>query len=132
MKVLLDTNVLIRWMTNDDPKKASAVDILFKKATKGDVVLHLADPCIAEITWVLESVYRMSRSAIASLLETLISSPGLNLENPERVANAVAFYGAHDIDFVDAYLAAQAQAENLPLLSYDADFDALPVKRIEP
>ena len=109
-----------------------AIERLFKKAAQGHILLILSEPCLAEITWVLESVYDVPRSAIASFLQTIISSPGISIENPQRITAAVALYGAHNIDFADAYLAAQAQAENISILSYDRDFEDLSVRREEP
>ena len=132
MNFLLDTNILIRWLTGDDPVKARATERLFKQAAKGQVILQWSEPAIAETTWVLESAYDLPRSTIMSLLESVLSAPGILVDHPERVAGALALYGSHDIDFADAYLAAQAQEMNLPVLSYDTDFDKLPVQRIEP
>ena len=56
---VIDTNVLIRYLTNDEPQKAKAVESLLNKASDGELRILIPSIVIAELVWVLESYYRM-------------------------------------------------------------------------
>lgn len=54
-KVFVDTNVFLRFLTNDDPIKAKRVEALFRQAIKGQIQLITSLLVMAEIVWTLES-----------------------------------------------------------------------------
>ena len=55
---VLDTNLLVRYLTEDEPAKADAVENLLDKASRGEVRLVIPSVVMAELVWVLESFYR--------------------------------------------------------------------------
>ena len=78
--------------------------------------------------------YRLNRQEIAEALLVLLAEGCI--VNPDKAAleRALALYGRHNVDFVDAFLEAKALAASRPeVYSFDRDFDRLPgVRRIEP
>ncbi|MDH5769093.1 MAG: PIN domain-containing protein, partial [Nitrospirota bacterium] len=70
-RVVIDTNLLVRYLTGDDPRKAKAVDNLLSKAEKGELKIFIPSIVIAELVWVLESFYQMHSSEIAELVEAV-------------------------------------------------------------
>jgi uncharacterized protein len=74
-KLFVDTNVFLRFLTNDDPIKAKRAETLFRQTTKGQVLLITSLLVIAEIVWTLESFYHLSKAAIASKIETILNTP---------------------------------------------------------
>ena len=56
----VDTNLFIRYFTNDDPHKADRVERLLEQARTGTIRLITADMVIAEVVWVLESAYGLT------------------------------------------------------------------------
>lgn len=131
---LLDTNILLRWILEDDKKKADAFAVLLKEASKGKETLYISDMTIAEIVWVLESNYDFPNQAISQTVRNLLSSQSLQFENQERLFDAIAIYEDHNIDFIDAYLSAVVKEKKVKgIFSYDRDFDRVPgIRRIEP
>lgn len=102
---LLDTNLIIRFLTNDDEVQSPIAYSLFEMATKGQITLVLAPLVIAECCWVLESKrYAYSKDEIASKLGLLINANGIKPLEKELIQNALFIYSTHNVDFVDAYL----------------------------
>jgi predicted nucleic acid-binding protein len=60
-RLFIDTNVFLRYLTNDVPEQADAVERLLIQAMQGDVILVTNSLVIAEIVWALDSFYRVSR-----------------------------------------------------------------------
>ena len=75
-RAVIDTNLLVRYLTEDDPSKANDVRRLLLKAAQGEVRLLVPSVVIAELVWVLESFYRLERSRIVPLLNVVLS--GIN------------------------------------------------------
>ncbi len=107
---------------------------LFAAVAAGETELILEDVVLAETVWTLSSYYRVNRQEIAEVLLVLLAEDGI--VNPDKAAleRALALYGRHNVDFVDAFLAAQALVADPPeVYSFDHDFDRIPgVRRLEP
>lgn len=131
--VLLDTNVLLRYLTNDDPRKAARVEQLFRRAQRGELTLHLTDLCLAELVWTLESYYELPRGDIAGKLRTILNTDGLEADDETIWLDALHRYETTRVDLVDAYHAAIATKLKREVVSYDRDFDQFAdVRRVEP
>lgn len=112
-KYFVDTNLFIRYLTNDDPEKAEKVGELLKQAEQGTVKLITAEIVIAEIVWVLESFYELDKTRISEMLEAILSTPGLEVLNKKPVEKAIEYYAQNNIDFVDAYIVALMNKLNI-------------------
>ena len=75
--VVIDTNLLVRYLTDDEPQKAEAVDVLLNGAGKGEIKILIPSVVIAELVWVLESFYKMTADDITELVEAILNTPGL-------------------------------------------------------
>lgn len=102
----IDTNLFIRYFTNDDPKKADRVDRLLEQAVNGKIELMTAEIVLAEVVWVLESYYELEKARIAEMLKAILSTPGIKVLNGKIVQKALKYYSDKNIDFVDAYIVA--------------------------
>lgn len=87
----LDTNVLVRFLTQDDPGQgAQAKDLIagLTEAAPG----FIAREVMVETVWVLERAYGLPRDRIAAALEGLLEARELLVEAAERVAVALDRY----------------------------------------
>lgn len=109
----VDTNLFIRYLTNDDPEKADRVAKLLSEAEAGKRLLATSDLVIAEIVWVLESGYGLRRAEIAPLIRGILATPGVEVRNGDLVAQVVEFYETHNIDFVGAHVAAVMEKQGI-------------------
>jgi len=99
----VDTNVFLRFLTNDDPQKAKRAEVLFRKAVKGDITLTTSLLVFAEIIWTLESFYKLGKEEIASKVEKILNTPNLECPEAHLVLMALDLYVRENIDFIDAY-----------------------------
>ena len=101
--IALDTNVLARWIANDDEVQADAAAEVFSELSedhRGFINLVV----MAELYWILRSSIRMPKHRIHEAIEMLLSSPQIEVEDEETVDLALnkATSGA---DFADALTA---------------------------
>jgi predicted nucleic-acid-binding protein len=89
---------------------------------------------LAECVYVLESFYEVERERIAELMRAAIALPSIKTIDPESLLRAVEVYERDRIDFVEAYLVAQAEASGVAqILSFDRSIDRIEsVTRREP
>lgn len=100
----IDTNLLVRYLTEDDPQKAQAVENLLDRAQAGAVRLFAPSVILAELVWVLESYYKLGRTEVADLAEAVLNTPGLDVEDEALLRHAVTEYRNGKMDFIDAML----------------------------
>ena len=131
----VDTNLFIRYLTNDDPQKADRVERLLNEAAAGKVRLVTAEMVMAEVVWVLESAYGLKAAEIAPLIRAILATPGLDVINRPLVEQALAHYETRKIDFIDGYIAAVIEKHHLEgLYSFDRKHISrlTGIKRMEP
>ena len=132
-RLLLDTNVIVRFLTGDHPTHSPRSRKLFARAAAGDVTLVVTDLALAETAWVLQSCYSLDRNAITAALKDLMDSAGIEVKNKAMLLSALRNFAQTDVNFVDAYHAAVAAGESIAIASFDRDFDQFAgVKRVEP
>ena len=112
-RVFVDTNVFLRYLTNDVPKQADAVERLLRRAGAGEVVLVTGILVIAEIVWTLESFYKLSRVDIQEKVRAIINTPGLEVYERIVISQAVSDYVDRNVDFVDAFNASWMLAQGI-------------------
>lgn len=96
----LDTNVVVRYLTHDDPAQtAAAVRVMDSLSSDAPGFLSLI--VIVELVWVLEVSYRFRKNDIERVLETLLRSKELVIERAEVVFQASRKYSASRADFAD-------------------------------
>ncbi len=119
-RCFVDTNLVIRYLTNDDPILADRVEQLLDDAAVGSVQLVTTELVMAESVWVLESSYRLTHAQIAPLIRGILATPGMDVINGDLVGKALVMYELQNVDFVDAYIAALMEKQGLKdIYSYD-------------
>jgi predicted nucleic acid-binding protein len=130
---LLDTNILLRFLTNDHPSHGAAAKKLFEQAGSGKISLRIPFIVITETIFTLQSYYEIDREDIGRELLKLLTAPGVTTTCPNWVLEAVEDYRTRNVSFGDACLAAEAKADQLPVASFDRGLDKFPaLKRHEP
>lgn len=131
---VIDANIILRFLTNDDPMKADACTKLLEGAERNECHVWLPDLVLADVIWTLEKFYRLDKLQISKLVAPIISLRGLCCSNKETIFQALNLYTHHNIDWTDAFVAAQMTANNVAIIySYDRDYDKVhSIKRKEP
>jgi predicted nucleic-acid-binding protein len=95
--IILDTNVWVRYVTNDDPEQAARAARLITTAT----AIFVPKTVLLELEWVLRAVYGLSAEAVGRSLLHILGLPVVRPEQPEAVALALAHF-REGLDFADA------------------------------
>ncbi len=132
-RIFVDTNVFLRFLTGDDPKKAQRCRALFERAEQGQAEVQIDVLVLAELAWTLRSYYGRPREEIATTLEQILDMRSVRIPGKATLREAVGLYARHNVDFIDACHAVEARRRGAQrFYSYDEDFDRLEVRREEP
>jgi predicted nucleic-acid-binding protein len=116
----LDTNVLIRYVVQDDETQLAAARRLIRKAVSEGQTLFVPVTVALELEWVLRSGYGVPRDEVLEILSTLLSAAELTFESERALEVALHLYRDGSVDFADClHIALAAQAQELPLWTFD-------------
>jgi predicted nucleic acid-binding protein len=132
----LDTDVILRLVTGDDPAKQAHAAQLFQDVEDGKLTVCAPVTVIADAVFVLCSkrLYNVPRPQAAAALTRLVRIPGFKVDRRRTVIAALSLFGSTRLDFGDCILVASMREAGLTVLySYDTDFDRFaPITRQEP
>jgi predicted nucleic-acid-binding protein len=94
--IAVDTNVVVRLLTGDDPKQAAAARSLFAAGP-----IWIAKTVLLETGWVLRSLYGFDDSAIRDAFTRLLGLQNVHTEDKASMAAALAL-SAHGVELADA------------------------------
>lgn len=118
---LVDTNLIVRHLTQDHPKHAVIADKLFDACDRGLLTLVMLPTVLAECIFVLESFYELPRDRISAALSALISSPGIEIDDQPMHLDALDRYvRLTKLHFVDCTIAASAIQRKIAVATFDA------------
>jgi predicted nucleic-acid-binding protein len=95
--ITLDTNIWVRYLTNDDPIQAGRALQLLKNSPE----IFIPKTVLLELEWVLRAVYAQSPDAVEKALRHLLGLPNVQAEAPEQIAATLDLY-QNGLDFADA------------------------------
>jgi len=122
-KILLDTNVIIRFLTRDHEEYYHKSVEVFRDIESGKIEALLMDFILAEVIYVLKRIYKYSKNDIASVLKKLLLYKNLYTENKLITFEALEIYADKNIDFADAMLCAKQKLEGFEITSFDKDIE---------
>jgi predicted nucleic acid-binding protein len=130
----LDTNVLLRYLTQDDKYKAQQALNLLVRIEQGEEKVITSPLVIFETVFTLQSFYKVPRQRIKELVLPIISLRSLHLPGKNVYYRAFDLYVTKNISFADAYNAAYMLSEQVSnVYSWDRDFDKIDgIVRLEP
>jgi predicted nucleic-acid-binding protein len=107
----LDTNVVVRYLAQDDAKQSAAATRLFETVLTADAPGFVSTIVLCEIAWVLADCYGADRQRIRAAVEGLLAAKQLVVETPDTVRRALRAWGESGADFADALIGAVAAAQ---------------------
>ncbi|HEY3760765.1 MAG TPA: type II toxin-antitoxin system VapC family toxin [Verrucomicrobiae bacterium] len=119
--IAIDANVIVRYLTGDDKAQSAAATELFRAAQSGKVRLVVPISVIQETVYVLESIYDLEASLIASKLISLFAIENVRAADGGWVLEALQAYRTKNCDFGDALLCAYAHAEKYAVATFDKE-----------
>lgn len=105
----LDTNVIVRFLVQDDPEQSAAAGRLFDTFTV-DSPGFVSAIAIVELVWVLQSCYQAGRDDVQSAIEGLLRSRELIVERAEVIWQSLRLFTKGSADFADCVIERCGQA----------------------
>jgi predicted nucleic-acid-binding protein len=100
----LDTNVIVRYLAQDDPRQATAATRLIEGSLSAEARGFVSIVTLAEVVWVMSSNYRAARAAVAEIVEGLLTAPQLAIEKADVIWRALRAFRDSKADFSDAVI----------------------------
>lgn len=127
-----DTNVILRYLTGEPPDLASRARATMAEVEAGRLRLRVPTEVVSELVYVLSGkTYGYTSRELTDRLTALLTSSGIEPEEPDLCVEALARMAELNVPFVDALVAARALAAAEPVATFDdRDFTRLGVQRL--
>jgi predicted nucleic-acid-binding protein len=99
----LDTNVLVRYLAQDDPKQSPKATRLIESLTV-DAPGYISIVSVVELAWVLTGCYASTRGELCEVLESLLRSKGIVVAQTDTVWKALRLFKQGKADFADCLI----------------------------
>ena len=124
---VVDANIFVRHLRQDHADHSPRASAYIGRIETDGLVAQTTELVVSETVYVLQSVYRMSKPAIAAALLPLIALPNLKIPHKARLRTTLDWYVRYNVSFVDAALAVLVQEQKLPaVVSFDRNYDRIP------
>ncbi len=101
----LDTNVLVRYLTQDDPGQAAIANKLIEDRLTSRNPGFVTSIVLVEVIWVLETCYQQPKNAIQNVVNALLTTKQLMIDEADLVYLALKRFSTGNADFSDALIA---------------------------
>jgi predicted nucleic-acid-binding protein len=123
----VDSNVLVRLLTEDDPSQMKAVLRLLDQVEAGRDSLFVPLTVSLELEWVLRSRYGFDKPSVLGALSSLLETRELDFQDEPVLEQALALYRDHRADFAEClHLSAALRYQRPPFLTFDQTAARLP------
>ena len=122
MMELIDTNIILRYLVNDDDGYYNKAKNIFKESEEGKRKIQVKVVVIAECCFVLESFYKKTKDEIASAMEVFLSQKWLKVDDRKTLLSMWPLY-RENMHFVDSFLIAYSKVNECKVLTFDNDLD---------
>ncbi len=127
----LDTNVLVRYLTQDDPAQSRRANALVADAVSAGERLYVSAVVLCELVWVLRRAYGFDRGEVAQALTQVLATAQFEFESKDSLIAALAAYAAGEADFADHVIGQQGvEAGCLHTVTFDRALKGVPAFRV--
>lgn len=119
-KKIIDTSVIIRYLTEDNKELYQLAKQFFDLVKPGKIKAYLEQAVFAETVFVLSSkLYQVPRAEISDALRDLLLYKGVHSHDKEVLLASLSIYTSTNLSIVDCIIAAKARCEQLEVQSFD-------------
>ena len=133
-KLFIDTNIFLRFILKNHQVMHAECVSFFTSVKEKSIIIYTSQIVIAEVFWVLQSIYNADKNAVILAIRSLLRIKNLYFTELLNMELALDLLAENNIKFVDAIIASHAEVQTgtMAVVSYDKDFDKLGIKRLEP
>jgi predicted nucleic-acid-binding protein len=123
----LDTNVLVRWLADDDARQSASARKLFEAASASQSTLYVPLTVVLELEWVLRSRYGHGKATVLTVFNALLETQELEFQSERALERALHLYRRSRADFADCLHAGSCgESGQAPMLTFDHQAARLP------
>lgn len=120
--VIVDTNVVLSYLTDRDEHQQDQAALLFE-AAGADTKLVVHQQVVTEMVYALVNHYDQARALVSSVVEEFLALPGVEIVDALRWSRVLVLWPETYRDFTDAVLADLASAyRSAPIATFDEAF----------
>ena len=118
--IALDTNVLVRYLAQDDARQSALATRLIERTLSPSNRGFVNLVTLIETVWVMESRYGADAATVAGILNDLVDAASLELQDAQAVAAASKRYAIGDVDLHDCLIVSLAADRKAEVVTFDA------------
>lgn len=121
----VDANVIVRFFLNDHPLLSTKAKKYFESCRTSKTSVYVDEVIVAEVVWVLGSVYQMDKTIVISLFEKFLSQTWVTNPRKKSILKALSRYAIHNVSFIDCWIWTISKSNSLFLVTFDKSLDKL-------
>lgn len=119
MALLIDTNIIIRYLVGDHAEFLAKSTELFEQVEQGNTEIIILDSVVMEAFFVLTKFYQLPKAEIIEDLKTIVAFTGVINDDKFQIIETLNLVLYKNIDFVDALLCVKSKLFGFELYSFD-------------
>lgn len=117
--VVVDANIIIRFLLDDHPKLSLVAKTIFQKAEKGMYKIYLDEVILAEVVWTLSSFYKIQKKDLVDRLQQLVSQDWLVNPKKKLLLMTLDLYLSSNLDYIDCWILNVSKSLGIKLETFD-------------
>ncbi len=117
--ILIDTNILLRFLLQDHSQHFAYTKSLFHKAALGKIKIYLDEVIVAEAIWVLTTHYDTDKLEAAQKLTKFINQHWVKNPRKKVILKALLLYSSTNLSYVDCWVLTVSKHQKLKLETFD-------------
>ncbi len=117
--ILIDTNILLRFLLQDHPQHFIQAKSIFHQAALGRVKVYLDEVIVAEAVWVLTSHYDIDKLDASQKLIKFLSQRWVKNPRKKVILKALWLYSSTNLSYVDCWAWCVAKSQKMELGTFD-------------
>lgn len=124
--VIVDTNVILRYLRQDNPVLSPKAKELFEQAQKGKFLVYLDETVVVETVGVLKTYYKSPKNLVVEKISKLLYLPLIVNPRKKLISKALNLYfNSSKLSYIDCWLFVLSQEEKMELETFDKNLQKL-------
>ncbi len=121
MVSLIDTNIIVRFLVNDNEEQFIISKDIFQQIQSGILKVEILSEVLMEVLFVMIKVYKIPKNIVIEKLKSLLLLEGVVNNDKAIYIDALNLMQAKNIDYVDALICTKSLLQGYGKISFDKD-----------
>lgn len=117
--VCLDANIIVRFLQKDSKELSPKAKEIIESASKDSRKLYIDEVTVAEVIWVLSSIYESPKDKIAHQISRLVSQNWVINPRKKTLLKALQRFSTSNLSYIDCWLIEVCTKGGLKLATFD-------------